>query len=288
METDQSRYVDLSQCASIVSRRFYRQGLVWVVAGFSLEATLLAPNSGVVTISKIPSTWCASNAWHKSYAAWQQQIRAALKEGNVESTSAKYRDFKIHADAGHVTEAFAANLIPLDLAGTPYLTGEWEASEIVIPNDGGPGITAEYLLQMVGADTVAAKALIYNYEQSRSVPQSPDPDIQSPHTSFFSEMVDVGDIQDDVVWNASRVNDDLPYNQDDYPGGAVNAPTLELVHATRLIPMTTGPTIRSLPGSTFPCGLIKIDNGLPVSLDIIVHLVPGPSRGYLTQKMQDM
>ena len=32
-------YIDLSQCASIINRRFYRQGLNWAVAGFKITAT---------------------------------------------------------------------------------------------------------------------------------------------------------------------------------------------------------------------------------------------------------
>jgi hypothetical protein len=31
---DGQNTVDLSQCASLVNRRFYRQGINWVVAGF--------------------------------------------------------------------------------------------------------------------------------------------------------------------------------------------------------------------------------------------------------------
>ncbi len=35
--TNTSRYIDLSQASSLVNRRFYRQGINWAVAGFTLH-----------------------------------------------------------------------------------------------------------------------------------------------------------------------------------------------------------------------------------------------------------
>lgn len=286
---DSTKYIDISQCASIVNRRFYRQGLNWVVAGFTAYAGTGMTAS--FTIAKLPQTWAVSNSFHKSFAAWQQQMRGALEEGKVQSTAAKYRDFKIHMNDAHVQAGFAVNELPIDFDKTSFLPGEWEPSEIVIPNDASlvPPATNEYMLQMVGPDTNQAFGMIYNYEQSRSVPHSPDPDIQSPQVSFYSQMVDLGEIQDDVIWNATRHNDDLPYNQDDYPGGAINAPTLELVHKS-FLNATNFHQVRHLSGTNVPCGLLEFavaaESTGPVEL--IIHLVPGPERGYLTQKMQDM
>ena len=33
---NESSYIDLSQCASLVNRRFYRQGINWAVAGIKI------------------------------------------------------------------------------------------------------------------------------------------------------------------------------------------------------------------------------------------------------------
>ena len=38
--------LDLSQCASIVNRRFYRQGINWVVAGFRIFKPGATPATG--------------------------------------------------------------------------------------------------------------------------------------------------------------------------------------------------------------------------------------------------
>lgn len=280
-------YIDLSQCASVVNRRFYRQGLNWAVSHF----TFVSAAPGQVTVEKLPDTWVTSNAWHKTYAAWKHQQDEAMEEAGAVSAIAKYRDFKIHADPGHVTAGFGANLAP-GIATAPFLLGEWSASQIVIPNDAGvAGATVEYQLHMVGDNMAVgagqSKAMIQNYAESRAVPFSPDPAIQDPQDSFFSEMIDVGEIQEQVVTNATDHNDLLPYNQDDYPGGAANAAGMEFFDVTHFT-VTTVSQKNKMIGTNFPCGLIKLTSTVDAAITVLVHLVPGNNRGYLTQNMQDM
>ena len=69
----QMNFIDLSQCASILNRRFYRQGLNWAVSGFKV----LTQQEGEISIQKLPNTWIMSNAWEKSFRAWQQMIKNA-------------------------------------------------------------------------------------------------------------------------------------------------------------------------------------------------------------------
>ena len=49
--------IDLSQCASLMNRRFYRQGINWAVAGFKFASE----SPGRITVSKLPNTWVMSN-----------------------------------------------------------------------------------------------------------------------------------------------------------------------------------------------------------------------------------
>ena len=51
-----THYIDLSQCASLVNRRFYRQGLNWAVAGFRLNVQETAVSGAAVTVSKLPKS----------------------------------------------------------------------------------------------------------------------------------------------------------------------------------------------------------------------------------------
>jgi len=280
------KVLDLSESASIVNRRFYRQGLNWVVAGFTVATV---PNqTGNITIAKIPNTWIASNSWHKSYAAWKEQQDEAVDEAGAQSRVAKYRDFKIHCNGLHVSSGFGANLIPVDRTGANYSQGEWEASQIVIPNTAGVvGDTDEFFLHMVGADLAGSFSMISGYANSRAFPHSPDPVGPTVSDSFLSQMFNVGMDDVEILQNVTGRNDDLPYHQTNYPGGGVNAPTLELVHEVALT-ATVNSTSRQLSGTNVPCGLLEILSTVTGSIDLFVHLVPGPARGYLTQPMQDM
>ena len=297
--------VDLSQCASMVNRRFYRQGLNWAVAGFTLHAQ--SPASGSVSITRLPQTWVVSGAWEKTMRTWLRQQNEAITDAGMESAVARFRDFKIHMDKTHVDSGFSNNFIPSfkDYAGLwqYYTPGEWLNSLVVVPNESGaPGNTQEFSLHMVGDNDPApaqSKAMIKAYAESRSTPFSPDPvNIPGAEQGLFVQMFDKGSDQEEVVDNAIDRNDNLPYPQLDYPGSATNANGL-VFHDNLTITGTTVSGKTSCGGATFPCGLIRldIDQGLQ-ALDvggevrptswIQIHLVPGNHRGYLAESMVEM
>lgn len=286
--------IDLSQCASALNRRFYRQGIQWAVAGF----TILSTSTGQVTIQKLPNSWSCSNAWQKTFSSWNKQQMEAVDDAGAESAVAKFRDFKIFADEKHVTNGIGVNLRPVDITGAAVKPGEWSMSTIVIPNFGSPGVNYEPHLSMVGDDVGGAggsKGMIKGYQNSRAYPHSPDPvspDLGS-NGNWFQSMFDVGDNNEDVIDNATDRNTFLPYDQDEYPGGDTNMPYLETVDESYITGTTVGGKTK-MSGSTFPCGLIRIRNksndsgGWTDSLKMWVHLVPGTHRGYLCEPMQDM
>ena len=105
--------VDLSQCASLLNRRFYRQGINWAVAGFKVVNTTQQIGASI-TVTKLPNTWVMANAWEKSMRAWTKMNREALTE--TESVRPKFLDFKIYANADHHVSGFGANLLPVSSA----------------------------------------------------------------------------------------------------------------------------------------------------------------------------
>lgn len=282
---------DLSQIASLVNRRFYRQGLNWAVAGIKVLTT----DFGNVQVQKLPNTWTTSGAWEKTMRTWLRQQNEAVDEAGLQSAVAKFRDFKIHMDATHVNAGFATNLLPIDGANNPYAVGEWNESLVVVPNANGVvGNTQEYYLHMVGDNDPApdqSKSMIKAYSESRSVPQSPDPvTLPGAEDSLFVEMFDTGLDQEQVVDNAIDRNDNLPYPQMDYPGGPIQAPTLEYHDGAKVTASTIGGTTR-LKGGNFPCGLMRVLwNPLAEtsSIRIEIDLVPGTHRGYLVEPMMEM
>lgn len=288
-------YVDLSQACSMTNRRFYRQGLRWGVGSIKVLTNI---SNGDVTVRKAQNTWVTGGAWNKTMRKWLEQQNEAMASAGAQSAVAAFRDYKVFLDDQHVTQYVAAgsdlnqtNLIPIDGAGNPFIPGEWEASQVVIPNDGAPGTTTEFLVKLHGADDANAKSAVEGYALGRARPFSPDPASPQVNASWLSTMQDKGDDQSQVVANATDKNDSLPYRADDYPGGATNAPTSE-IHDQAFITGTTVGGTSYLKGGEFPCGLMRFDvtnnDSSGRSLVFEVDLIPGPHRGYLAESMTEM
>ena len=325
-------YIDLSQIASVVNRRFYRQGLNWAVAGFKVasvgnsfsNANKSVP--GTVRVCKLPNTWVTSNAWEKAFRMWNKQQMEAVDDAGAESTVAKFRDFKVFMETKHVSDYVAAgedlnatNLLPFaaGVPGTPNpiaTGGEWQPSQIVIPNELPDASSseidpAEYVLHMVGDNSFAvvspnfegSKGVLEGYADSRAYPQSPDPVSPSPASAanWMRLMFDVGNDNADVLANVSDRNDELPYPQVNYPGGENQLDELQLHDFVTIFESNTtnGFSVQRLKGGNFPCGLIAVDffpadlgnPELEASLVTIqIDLVPGNHRGYLCEPMTEM
>jgi hypothetical protein len=309
LTADETKYIDLSQCASLVNRRFYRQGLNWAVAGFTLHAT--SGTTGEVQIMKVPTTWVAGNAWEKAMRAWLKQQNDAIEEAGAESAVARFRDFKIHADEGHVAATFGSNLLPAVYdAGTgtwqAFTAGEWDPSQIVIPNATSTDVAPhESFLHMTGtnfypvgsnAATAQSRGIIEGYADSRAYPQSPDPvgPAIGSANNWLRDMFDDGNDSNAITINATDRNDNLPYDQVNYPNGELNANELQY-HDQIALTTSTISAKSTGRGGAFPCGLIKLRlsqglssvEGIPQAW-LQVHLVPGTHRGYLCEPMTDM
>lgn len=296
-------FIDLSQCASIVNRRFYRQGLNWAVAGFRIHSA--STTTGSVNFYKIQDTWMASNAWHKGYALWNQMNDLVLDD--QPSIKPRFHDFKIALDTDHLqagSPTFVNNLIPYTETAlgvqVDYLEGEWTRSLLEMPNieitPGVPGDgvhTVGFAIKMHGDDTSTSKALIQGYADSRSVPTEPDPVTQAgADTGWMNLLLDEGASHEEIALNLTNIGEDLPYSQLEYPGGGGNAAEPQL-HAIAIVSATTVGGQTSVEGGAFQCGLIKVvptlvDSASATAIDLEVILVPGPHRGYMCQKMQDV
>ena len=291
------QYIDLSQCASLLNRRFYRQGINWVVSGFKFLTNTGV--SGTFGVSKLQHNWVMAQAWKKAFALWNKQQMDAIEEAGAQSAVARFRDFKIHADVDHVTAGFASNLLPSvgTLGSLSTATpGEWEPALIVVPNQvldasGSRVDPDEFLLHMHGINGIpASRGIVEGYADSRAYPQSPDP-VSPPIASFnnwMRDMFDVGNDNQEITENATDRNDELPYPQVDYPGGENQLNLMELHDFAGVTATTIGGTTL-MRGGAFPCGLIRIDwNGDATQVVLLVNMVPGAHRGYLCEKMQDV
>ncbi len=313
-------YVDLMQSHSIVNRLFARQGMNVLVE--NLEIGVQPGGAFEATVFRLPQHWACVNAWTKTMALWKRQQDDTADEADIESTIARYRDFKIHFDAGHSTAGFSANLLPAgyfitDAAGTNE-SYEWQRSQVVLPNDGAPGNTTERELHMLGDDVGATSAgMIRAYAESRSRPQQTDPNIvDAPTGGLFGEMFDVGDDDNVIVTNFQEENETPPYlmgldgTEEYYPGGSFqgigpsNASGLVLPgQMVDIIAINASQNYNTDSTGSFaaPCGLIKLvinatgvlpgspaDLGdAPFSIWMKVTLAPGHYQGIAAIPMQE-
>lgn len=308
------QFIDLSQCASLLNRRFYRQGINWAVAGFKLVST---PGQGEAIVYKVPNTWVLANSWTKSFKAWQKMNNEALAE--AESVRPKFLDFKIYADEQHHAAGFGANLLPYQYAPVagPVTAGEWFASKFVIPVAAGAVEGAVHEREVIavganypgpGASGLNAISLIEGYAASRGLPYPEDPNVPADAAdadnntpeNWMSALFNDGTAQtDEVLDTMTTQNNQAPYPFEGdgvhvdtmYPGGANQNAGLELHDIEKVSVTTIGGTTR-LKGGNFPCGLIGLfvsnTSDAIQSYTMTIDLIPGNHRGYLCEPMMEM
>ena len=266
--------VDTMQCHSLVNRIFARQGVNVLVE--SLEIGVQTGGAFTASILRLPQHWACVNAWHKGMALWKKQQDDTADESDLESTIARYRDFKVAFDKDH---DFADNLIPAGYSlDNPLATDdayEWFQSQIVIPNDGAVGNTTERILHVLGDSTSSRAGLIEAYAESRSRPFAQDPNIVDvAEGGIFGEMFDVGDNDEEIVNNFQGRNNSPPYlvgnmgSQEYYPGGSYQGLGPQQASSGAQVPGQFVDTLSvnasqnynsDMTGSfAAPCGLIKI------------------------------
>ena len=310
-QATQNRFtIDLSQCASLINRRFYRQGLQWGVSGF----TVFSPDgsTGSVTIDKIPDTWVAGNAWVKGFSNWQKLNNEALAE--TESIKPKFLDYKVYMDPLHHLDGQGANLIPIDSTSVQYNLGEWVYSQQIIPATDGSDTTNPFDIIWTGqnypavspATTRNAVSLIEGYAASRALPDIADPNVPddvydvtgNTPENWMSATFNEGTRQADAVLaDLATENDQAPYpfendgaNADTmYPGGANQASGLEPHDIVYMTPTTVGGK-SFLRGGLFSGGLVRVVTDTLVADELVlqVHLAPGSHRGYMCRSMKEV
>jgi hypothetical protein len=319
--------IDISQCASLVARKFMRQGLNWAVAGIKVASTGFI---GSVYTQKLPITWTMSNAWHKGFEAWQDMNEFALEDN--ESVKPRFLDFKIYSNAQHHNVGFGANLLPICLDSafpvpgvSTAIAGEWEPSQVHIPSEPpapGGGATRDREIIAVGASYPGAGAsgfdavsLIEGYASSRGLPDIKDPNAPDDLSdvdgiapeNWIGALKNEGTEQKkDVLADMLTDNNTAPYPFENgpnpltpgvghpdtmYPGGANNLSGLQVHDLAFITNSTVGGQTR-VPGGLFPCGLLQLHvtntGESTANLVIELELVPGHHRGYLAESMQDM
>jgi hypothetical protein len=304
-------FLDLSQCASLVNRRFYRQGINWAVSSIKVLSQDFA---GQIVVSKLPETWIMSNSWEKGFRTWQRLNDEASDES--ESIKPRFLDFKVYADSDHHAAGVGANLLPNSVSGLIATPGEWDMSKMIIPKTDGTDTVSQREIIAVGANYPGAASgsghnavsLIEGYAASRALPNVRDPNMPADASSVdvvaaenwmqatFNEGTDQShEVLEDLVLENNIAP--YPFENDGlhidtmYPNGANQLAGLQIHDFEFQSATTIGGTTR-LKGGMFPCGLMRFDlladDGNVPQLKLQIDLVPGNHRGYLCEPMTEM
>ncbi len=309
--------MDISQCASLVNRRFYRQGLNWAVAGFTFITQ--SGTTGIIGVGKVPDTWVASNSWEKGFRHWLKMNNEAMD--GTESIKPKFMDFKVYMDNVHHQAGVGNNLTPLSGNPATALTlGTWDMSEVTFHTSTDTTNATDYEIIWTGGSYpgavptsgLNAVSLIEGYASSRGFPEIRDPNAPAdasdvgptatPENWIGALDTEGSDQHEDVLVNLLADNNQAPYPYENdgvhtdtqYPGGAnqpAGAGSKIEVHDFVGVSATTIGNTTQMKGGNFQGGLVRFDlTGLSDSqtVAILVHLVPGPHRGYMCQPMQDV
>jgi hypothetical protein len=300
-------FLDIAQCLSRLNRKMYRQGMQYMIQ--EIRVNSYSAGATELQIFRMPDTWVTTNAWVKALAEWNEQHLQAARETGTESMRAKWRDFKVFMNEGHITAGGTNNLLPegfgLTNVSAGTVTQDWNASLLVVPNEGGTaGNTQEFYLHMLGDDItspVDSKGLVKAYAQSRARPNEPVPNVVAVDGGLYTDIENVGEDLEEVIDNFATSNNSPPYPltnntiYENYPGGAVvGTPGYENKgHKENVAPldMATPGSFRTLiPGFVAPLGLLYIGAGGTISgsetVNVQIICAPGKYQGVLAQSMK--
>jgi len=276
--TETSHFIDTARDLSRMNRRLYRAGRDYHIKKITIVSSN-TPNLGNrVSVSTAPDSWVARGAWHRGFKAWKQMNKTAEGQisGNISGT---WADFKIFLS----TDMAAATLAsPLDNGGGAVAAAlNWDISTFVTPD--GTTTDDEFFGTLLGDHDGAAGArisvgLIRSYGESRATVQLTDPAV--PSTASHDPLVnlfDYGTTIDDVIDNLQDENDQPPYSQVAYPGGAASTPKPLVVQDTTLVDGRA-----TMAGFSALMGQLEFEIKSPLPNDVysvLIELAPGNYRG---------
>lgn len=283
-DAQDSGFIDVAQCLSLINRKLVRQGQVFKIKNFNAWSTDSDADQQQFGVSSLPRTWMMFNAYRKARGLWNQMnldAISALGAGNL----SKYYDFKVFFDAEHFKNhhvgsggTVTTNLLPVDGTGNAFSgSGEWDYSYY----EDSQSSADRFYAHMLGTHVTEAGAaegssgrdppadggsagLVLAYQQSRGskftdedvsgLDQTVDAD--SPWAMLFG----ADDQSQQVLSALDTQNDAPPYPAVDY-AGAIEHPEGCLVGVNYYGGGNSGYAAPRGTVSQFeaPLGLIKLD-----------------------------
>lgn len=274
--TETSHFIDLARDLSAINRRLYRQGRDYHIRKVTVTSINTPNNAGRISVSTVPNSWMAREAWKRGFENWNKQRKEAI--GTNPITPGKYADFKVHLSNDGKG---ATKLVPKDNGGNSVALGEWQYAVLHTPD--GTTSADDFTLHMLGAHVGSAGSwqsigLIQSYGETRTTVQDFMPN--TPATASDDPLVnlfDHGTNFDEVLNEVEQDNDSPPYELASYPGDNTNM-AKPLVMQTGAL--SDGRVV--LGGFNAIAGLLEIECKSAVQDDVfevLVELAPGNYRG---------
>jgi hypothetical protein len=295
-DNDHRMYIDTMRELSKVNRRMYSQAMLVGYQGMTFIWKQRAANPVSVLELKVATagnTWSVQNAHVKGHALWNQMQDLVLEDNP--SIKGKWHDFKIQYSS---SQSANRTLACRDAAGVLINSGEWNIATYVMPQHevdttvpgiGTPLPALELTPVLIGDDTPTKRSLVKAYQESRATVQPEDPSVPGTvATSFFNLLTDSGSQEPELADVIIAENDEPPYDQSEYVGGANNGEHGSVVAYGAI---SAAEVDGRLGGFVAPCGLLElqlrgfdatgeeIPSGSMPEVEVILHVAPGSYKG---------
>lgn len=274
--TETSHFIDLARDLSAINRRLYRQGRDYHIRKVTVTSINTPNGGGRISLSTVPDSWTARNAWKRGFETWRKQRKEASDASGIKP--GKFDDFKVHLS---VDGKGATKLLPKDNGGNSVTLGEWQYAVLHSPD--GTTSADDMTLHMLGAHNGSAGSwnsigLIQSYGETRTTVDTGTPNVPATASDDpLVNMFDHGTNFDEVINEIEQDNDEPPYSVTDYAGDNTNMPKPLVCQTGAFV---DGRVV--LGGFNAICGLLEIEAQSAIGNDVyevLVELAPGNYRG---------